>query len=785
MTTIKAPFNFVPVSENVFFPDWADQISHDIPFKDGESGVIELKITAEVPLFIRNGHTKKDGETKSDTYKSFSKISDRYFIPGTSIKGAIRNVLEIMSFGKMTQVENDSFGIRDLNSQDYRALMKKQRCGWLQYVDDHYMLTDCGEPGRISLDAIDAKFGTKLSEFAKNRDNFKKNAGRTAEAKYKTIGYHLYRGAFMEDTETIIAMTKANPVDKRAFVKFGGNRQGTLVLTGQPGVRQQKEVKKTKKMKWNGKFYEFVFFDTNTPPKEVNSDIIRAFKTVHKNSPDFANYWGPKLNRGEKIPVFFQYILSKDGKELLHSMGLSYLYKYPCRRSVYEAIPHDLKTNRYTPDLADCIFGYSSKKNALKGRVQFSAAFSDTAELDSDKILILGSPKASYYPIYICQDHVNGRVTAYSTYDNGRIAGWKRYMVRKDIWDTKKTGYNQTLDTVIHPVKEGTVFIGKIRFHNLKKIELGALLSALTFHNSNKCFHQFGQGKPYGFGKATVEIKLSDELESRKLELMAMFEDAVSKEIKQPWCDSKEMKEFFTMAKEEVNSYNHQNFTYMIMGNDRSKNDRSKNEFLKAKSEGDSLRAYSTLISNIPFTPETLLNNLRKQQNIQYTELIKKAELFFSEKKHIESKNILEEAARLLPDNTAHRNLLEEVDLILAQQRKEEEERKIEEERSAERKKKVECGLSFLDEKNLKEEYKVTDFKGAKNRIDQWIKKTNHQLLPNEQWDILRACITRLIQKPDKKELKMWKDFNSHIWKTLTGYIGEETAKKWFEELIK
>ena len=45
MATIKAPFNFVPLSDKIFFPEWADQISQDIPFSDGLSGTIELKIT--------------------------------------------------------------------------------------------------------------------------------------------------------------------------------------------------------------------------------------------------------------------------------------------------------------------------------------------------------------------------------------------------------------------------------------------------------------------------------------------------------------------------------------------------------------------------------------------------------------------------------------------------------------------------------------------------------------------------------------------------------------------
>lgn len=54
---IHAPFNFIRLSDQVFFPEWADQISHDVPFIDWFSGVISLDITAASPVFVRNGHT--------------------------------------------------------------------------------------------------------------------------------------------------------------------------------------------------------------------------------------------------------------------------------------------------------------------------------------------------------------------------------------------------------------------------------------------------------------------------------------------------------------------------------------------------------------------------------------------------------------------------------------------------------------------------------------------------------------------------------------------------------
>ena len=92
---IRAPYNFVPLNKRIFFPDWAKQISHDVPFSDGESGTINLTITAETPIFIRNG-SNKDNEIEFSHY--LDEIGNKkYFIPGTSIKGMMRNVFEIRS----------------------------------------------------------------------------------------------------------------------------------------------------------------------------------------------------------------------------------------------------------------------------------------------------------------------------------------------------------------------------------------------------------------------------------------------------------------------------------------------------------------------------------------------------------------------------------------------------------------------------------------------------------------------------------------------------------------
>ena len=152
--TVKAPFNFVPLYDKAYYPDWADFISHDIPFEDGISGTIELKLTAKTPIFVRNGHKKEDDENRTEAYKDFSNNQGEYFIPGTSIKGAVRSVLEIMSFGKMSTQETHKYACKWGDDGFYpnsKSLFKEIKTGWLKKDEKGYYIEEC-EYARIGFD---------------------------------------------------------------------------------------------------------------------------------------------------------------------------------------------------------------------------------------------------------------------------------------------------------------------------------------------------------------------------------------------------------------------------------------------------------------------------------------------------------------------------------------------------------------------------------------------------------------------------------------------------------
>ncbi|HIP54430.1 MAG TPA: TIGR03986 family CRISPR-associated RAMP protein, partial [Sulfurimonas autotrophica] len=460
---ITAPFNFVPLSEKVFYPDWAEDVSHDIPFEDGESGVIDITITAKSPIFIRDGQNDEE----------FCQHNGTYYIPGSSVKGMVRNVLEIMSFSKMSQVDDDTYAVRDLSSAKnfYMTQMQKDvYCGWLSQDKDGYFIEDCGIAERIRHEEIDKATGI---EFAKNfkKEGFKK----TSEYKYDILRQTHQK---IQVSKSYKSTTNAK-YDRRLFCKYEKNgRNGVLVVTGQPTPRKDTG-------KGDGKGFEFVFFDKKEEirvSKETYENFLFAYfdqrTTEPKESPDW-KFWKKKLAEGKKVPVFFQ----KNGKEVAH-FGLSYLYKLPYTHSVKDGIFLEHKKDKR--DLAETMFGYIGKDESLKGRIHFShfKAIKNEKALEK-RTEILGTPRASYYPIYVKQQE--GKL--FTTFmDSGfSISGWKRYPIHKgaNVKETTDTG-NDNVGTTFAPLNKGVVFHGKVRYHNLKKSELGALLSTFSFHNEKE-----------------------------------------------------------------------------------------------------------------------------------------------------------------------------------------------------------------------------------------------------------------------------------------------------------
>jgi len=592
---ITAPFNFVPLNEKVFFPPWAEDVSHDVPFEDGESGVIDITITAKSPIFIRDHEDEKE----------FCNYNGEYYIPATSVKGMVRNVLEIMSFSKMSleSFDDNTYAVRDLSSAKnfyMKEMQKGVSCGWLKKSNDGFIIEDCGVAGRIRHEEIDKALKIDFASKFK-KDGFEK----TSEYKYNILGD-------INQSITVGDMYKSTTnakYDKREFYKYKKDGQrAILVVTGQPTPR-----KDTGKM-GDGKGFEFLFFESKRELK-VDTKVFENFKfayfdgrkTEPKESSDW-KFWKEKLENGEKIPVFFQ----KDGNKITH-FGLSYLYKLPYKHSTKDGIPKTHEDARV--DLAQTIFGYISKdeKTSLKGRVQFShfKAVKNVKSL-KQRTEVLGTPRASYYPIYVKQE---GELFSTFMDNDFEIAGRKRYPIHKGnfVQKTEDTG-NENIGTTFKPLQDGVLFNGKLRYHNLKKVELGAILSALTFHNTPNTYHNIGMAKSLGYGK--IELKLDGIKDVQ--EYLKEFELLVSAEIDE-WSDSKQLKELVTMATPQTNQGNSQ-LKYMKL-DDFANNKSKTKDYLRNYSQLNNIKSVkiSTLISKAD------LDKLREKNELLEKERIAKA----------------------------------------------------------------------------------------------------------------------------------------------------------------
>lgn len=532
ISTITAPYNFVPLSKKVFFPDWARHVSHDLPFEDGVSGELVCELLTHTPVYVRNGGKwDHDQVMKSDEAQSFFYVRQGekplFMIPGTTLKGMLRNVIEIASFGKMNKVDDHRYSLRDLHNRSaYLDKMKNVRAGWLVRAQNEE-----------TWEIIPCEYALVSHKMLGNEKIKEK---QSSLSKYNIWG--------KDKLDVTIDVKKGSP-NNRVTSLAGRACRGRLVFTGQPTRNDGGKFKKSN---------EFVFFNEvpsrriSVPPR-LQRDIRFIYTNPNTGKPyeEWAE-WQKVLEKGGKVPIFFQ------GSDCtVESFGFTRMYRLPYTYSTHDAIRHvDGHTGddhfHDDPDLAETIFGFvDGSRDALKGRVSISPAVAHRPEQLSPLQVVLGSPKPTYYPNYICQPGAgnSGKLnTDYKTCmdADATVRGWKRYPARplKDVAKNIDKGTDNVATRMI-PLKEGTQFRFAVKFHNLKTAELGALCWALTWGGDSSLRHSLGMGKAMGFGLAAISITSADvDWQSA----MGVFEKLMDKEVGGGWRKTAQMEQLTAMA---------------------------------------------------------------------------------------------------------------------------------------------------------------------------------------------------------------------------------------------
>ena len=522
---VTSPYNFVPLNEKVYFPAWGPLVSHDVPFEDGLSGSFEVEIEAKSPIFIRGTqindgkYYENDGEKSSTEFMHLidSNGQKKYFIPGSSFRNMIRSTVEIMGFGKLNFVnEMDDFSFRDMNNPslyNLRNYASRLKMGWLQKSDNEITIIEVGD----------------LGDLRENNDEILiQQREINGQLRLKTKLADKYK--FLHDSH-YTKYSLADNVGAKSTPKI-------LVLTGQI----------------EGKQREFLFKHPDLLEDEypISEVVFKNFKKAYEKSESWV-FWRQKFDQKRPVPVFFRV----DERDKVIDFGLTVLYKMSYKKGIIETV-NNQQPERINPkpDLAETIFGKTDNEK-LKARVFISHAFSENAQEASLQKLILGSPKPTFYPFYIEQKvAADGKLLPnqhYKTFqdNDAKISGRKRYPIHQNFSPQKIKPFNgdqqdtSRVETQFIPLEAGSVFKCKINYHNLKPIELGAIVSALTFHGNNTDLkHNLGMAKPYGFGSIKIKLELNNDF----LQYLSLFEREMNTHVPN-WRSSPQIKELFAMAK--------------------------------------------------------------------------------------------------------------------------------------------------------------------------------------------------------------------------------------------
>lgn len=467
------PYSFVPANNEVYLlsKDETDILenAHDVPFEKGLSGKIKIDFETMTPICVRG----TDGEN--------AKVNGEYFIPGTSIKGMVRSVFEIITKSNLRNgIANSRYSMRDLRSNDYelKATNKPQKSGFLVQLNGLFYVMECfSEPWKYEeIEKIEKISNLKYC--------------RSVSEKYKKLKSHI--------------------------VEYS---DGTFSMWLFSGFMNNKE-------------HEF-WFEIPTPFDEqelfpLEDDEFKDFRFIHEIENDNASwkFWKKKLKNYNSIeaiikdkyagivPCFFR-TFEKQGHICVKDLGFSFLYRQPYPKKIHDFLPKSHATEGI--DLAQSVFGYVKKGKALKGRVQFGNAFIQNPHFESEQTFILGSPKPSFYPFYIEQQKDEKLKTYFSS--GARLSGYKRFLVRQEseVGNVPKS----KVTTSFRPLSAGIKFSTFVYFHNLRDYELGALLAAITFCiKQNQCFHSLGYAKPYGYGILKITDVKFVECENMNMELL-------------------------------------------------------------------------------------------------------------------------------------------------------------------------------------------------------------------------------------------------------------------------
>lgn len=526
---VGAPYNFIPFSEVKSVYAAADQLpAHNSIENDLISGEIEYEMTAQTPIFTDDGneHFHRDA-------------NGRYSIPGSSIRGLIRNNVQIfgcasfnddiddyaLMYRDVTNTEkangnraakyDDILGVKDGKPMNVKAgYMKKEGEKYFIYPTnakgEYYTLSE----KTIQEDYADSQEQNKVFSYPyfkepsgwKTQSNldyaFQVVKGEKGENHYIGINNENYKPYF-EAISYVVEKDKVKKVGlpgkylKSGYVISSGKIEEKKAIYILPGINiEASEVKKSR--------------------FEILKDSMAAFRIDYQRKENMlgdAKEFFDLPKNGQLKPVFY---LKHEGQTYFgFTPRLRIFYKH----KIKEGLPNSQKGKSI--DYAKAIFGYSSDQKGYKSRVSFSdAVFSGGDGYEQNEVsVILSEPKPTSYMDYLVQNY------GFANYglEHFELRGVKQYWLHEkpvsskrelETGEENKKKENKDVASTLRPLPKGVKFTGKVRFKNLTEEELGLLLWAIRLEKNS--WMNIGKAKSFGYGCVSVRITSAKRINYEK-----------------------------------------------------------------------------------------------------------------------------------------------------------------------------------------------------------------------------------------------------------------------------
>ena len=527
---VGAPYNFVSFSQKVYSYKDEDLHAHNEVSEKLHSGEISYQITAKTPIFVDDG--------KKNFYKN---ANGNYAIPGSTIRGLIRNNVQILGLSSFWD-DIDDYAImyrnvanlKGTNFDEYNtrlgadtvtitvgkkdknksiSILKNVKAGYIKQENGHFFIyqtcidhikkeyKDMNYYVLSERRVVDDYLNSEMFSypvFVKNgkscmQHNLVPFEKRTIKGKVHYIGD---KNKYYKPYQIPVSyeITKEKNVTK---VGTPGQfpREGYAVSTGAmnekkaiyiiPAIDKKKEIISVSEA-------DVATYRIDMKKKE---NILKNF-----NGKEYFNL--PK--EGETKPVF--YIQKGERLYFGFTPRLRLFYDHTIKEGLEDAHKDGIL------DYSKAIFGYANKEKSYKSRVSFTDAVVESPTKEGEeRVVVLAEPKPSSYMDYLKAE--NGKPVTYNQ-DGFKLRGVKQYWLhQEEVKGTSGNG-NKEMGSYLKPLAKGTVFTGKIRFHNLTDEELGLLIWSVRLNK--KSWMNVGKAKSYGYGNIQIQIQKAVEVNLKK-----------------------------------------------------------------------------------------------------------------------------------------------------------------------------------------------------------------------------------------------------------------------------